>query len=93
MQDLLDRPDPVVLAWDIETTKLPLKFPNADSDVIMLISYMIDGEGFLIVNREIVAEDIRSGPAGGVRSPRAPPCGWAVRWWLGDAGGQSSEDA
>lgn len=25
----LDTPDPVVLAFDIETTKLPLKFPDS----------------------------------------------------------------
>lgn len=36
--------DPVVLAFDIETTKLPLKFPDADTDQIMMISYMIDGQ-------------------------------------------------
>ena len=52
------RPDPVVLAFDIETTKSPLKFPDALLDSIMMISYMIDGAGFLIVNREIVAADI-----------------------------------
>lgn len=45
--DLLDRPDPSVLAWDIETTKLPLKFPNAETDQIMMISYMIDGQGYV----------------------------------------------
>ena len=50
--------DPVVLAFDIETTKLPLKFPDATFDQIMMISYMIDGQGFLITNREIVSEDI-----------------------------------
>ncbi|KAK5080592.1 DNA polymerase epsilon catalytic subunit [Lithohypha guttulata] len=50
--------DPVVLAFDIETTKLPLKFPDAVIDQIMMISYMIDGQGFLITNREIVSEDI-----------------------------------
>ncbi|KAG6013956.1 DNA polymerase epsilon catalytic subunit [Claviceps lovelessii] len=50
--------DPVVLAFDIETTKLPLKFPDAAVDQIMMISYMIDGQGFLITNREIIAEDI-----------------------------------
>ncbi|ELK14230.1 DNA polymerase epsilon catalytic subunit A [Pteropus alecto] len=50
--------DPVVLAFDIETTKLPLKFPDAETDQIMMISYMIDGQGYLITNREIVAEDI-----------------------------------
>ncbi|KAJ1092585.1 hypothetical protein NDU88_005695 [Pleurodeles waltl] len=56
--DLVERPDPVVLAFDIETTKLPLKFPDAESDQIMMISYMIDGQGYLITNREIVSEDI-----------------------------------
>ncbi|XP_057689041.1 DNA polymerase epsilon catalytic subunit A-like isoform X1 [Corythoichthys intestinalis] len=56
--DLVERPDPVVLAFDIETTKLPLKFPDAETDQIMMISYMIDGQGFLITNREIVSENI-----------------------------------
>lgn len=42
--DILDRPDMIVLAFDIETTKLPLKFPDAASDQIMMISYMIDGQ-------------------------------------------------
>ena len=50
--------DPVILAFDIETTKAPLKFPDAKTDQIMMISYMIDGEGFLITNREIISEDI-----------------------------------
>ncbi|KAJ6441015.1 DNA polymerase epsilon catalytic subunit A [Purpureocillium lavendulum] len=50
--------DPVVLAFDIETTKLPLKFPDAAIDQVMMISYMIDGQGFLITNREIISEDI-----------------------------------
>lgn len=48
----------MVLAFDIETTKLPLKFPDAETDQIMMISYMIDGQGYLITNREIVFEDI-----------------------------------
>ena len=52
------RPDPVVLAFDIETTKLPLKFPDANIDSVMMISYMVDGRGYLIVNREIVSQDI-----------------------------------
>ncbi|UZJ54409.1 hypothetical protein CBS101457_003729 [Exobasidium rhododendri] len=52
------RAEPTVLAYDIETTKLPLKFPDAETDSIMMISYMIDGQGFLITNREIVSEDI-----------------------------------
>ena len=56
--DLVDRPDPIVLAYDIETTKLPLKFPDSATDQIMMISYMIDGRGYLITNREIVSEDV-----------------------------------
>ena len=42
--DRVKRPDPVVLAFDIETTKLPLKFPDAQIDSVMMISYMIDGQ-------------------------------------------------
>ncbi|KAJ2688424.1 DNA polymerase epsilon catalytic subunit, partial [Coemansia spiralis] len=41
-EDLVQRADPVVLAFDIETTKLPLKFPDAATDMIMMISYMVD---------------------------------------------------
>jgi DNA polymerase epsilon subunit 1 len=41
--DLVHRPEPVILAFDIETTKLPLKFPDVTIDSIMMISYMIDG--------------------------------------------------
>ena len=44
VKDQPDRPEPVVLAYDIETTKLPLKFPDPSSDSIMMISYMIDGQ-------------------------------------------------
>jgi len=58
IEERIQRADPVVLAYDIETTKLPLKFPDALIDQIMMISYMIDGQGFLITNREIVSEDI-----------------------------------
>ena len=58
IEERIQRADPVVLAYDIETTKLPLKFPDAIIDQIMMISYMIDGQGFLITNREIVSEDI-----------------------------------
>ena len=50
--------DPVVLAFDIETTKLPLKFPDAATDQVMMISYMIDGNGYLITNREIISENV-----------------------------------
>jgi DNA polymerase epsilon subunit 1 len=58
VESRITRADPVVMAYDIETTKLPLKFPDAAVDQIMMISYMIDGEGFLITNREIVSRDI-----------------------------------
>ena len=51
--DIIDPPDPVVFAYDIETTKLPLKFPDATVDSIMMISYMVDGQGYLITNREV----------------------------------------
>ena len=50
-EDLIERPDCIVLAFDIETTKLPLKFPDPKLDQIMMISYMIDGQGYLICNR------------------------------------------
>jgi len=46
--------DPVVLAFDLETTKLPLQFPNATFDQIFMISYMVDGRGFLLCSREVV---------------------------------------
>ena len=46
------------MAFDIETTKLPLKFPDPKLDQIMMISYMIDGQGYLITNREIISTDV-----------------------------------
>lgn len=46
------------MAYDIETTKAPLKFPDQQHDQVMMISYMIDGQGFLITNREIVSADV-----------------------------------
>lgn len=47
-EDLIDTPDTVVLAFDIETTKLPLKFPDAATDQIMMISYMLRYATFYI---------------------------------------------
>jgi DNA polymerase epsilon subunit 1 len=52
------RAEPIVLAFDIETHKAPLKFPDSKVDPIIMISYMIDGQGYLITNREIVSKDI-----------------------------------
>lgn len=43
--DIIERPEQIVMAFDIETTKLPLKFPDAAIDQIMMISYMIDAQG------------------------------------------------
>eukprot|EP00741_Cyanophora_paradoxa_P006031 tig00000970_g5849.t1 len=59
-EDLVERPEPKIVAFDIETTKAPLKFPDASEDEIMMISYMLDKKGFLIVNRAIVSEDIQN---------------------------------
>ena len=58
IMDRVKRPDPVVMAYDIETTKAPLKFPDQAIDQVMMISYMVDGQGYLITNREIVSQDI-----------------------------------
>jgi DNA polymerase epsilon subunit 1 len=58
LPDRVKRADPVVMAYDIETTKAPLKFPDAATDQVMMISYMVDGQGFLITNREIVGADV-----------------------------------
>ncbi|KAF7798090.1 hypothetical protein EIP86_009304 [Pleurotus ostreatoroseus] len=58
IEERVKRADPVVMAYDIETTKAPLKFPDQAIDQVMMISYMIDGQGFLITNRDIVSEDI-----------------------------------
>ncbi len=56
----IGRADPVTLAWDIECTKKPLKFPDAkNGDEIFMISYMVDGQGFLIISREVVSSDIQ----------------------------------
>jgi DNA polymerase epsilon subunit 1 len=54
----------IVLAFDIECTKAPLKFPSAAVDEIFMISYLVTSpsggppQGFLIVNRQVVSEDL-----------------------------------
>ncbi|ORY88326.1 DNA polymerase epsilon catalytic subunit A [Leucosporidium creatinivorum] len=58
IKERVSRAEPVVMAFDIETTKAPLKFPDSATDQVMMISYMIDAQGFLITNREIVSADI-----------------------------------
>ena len=58
LEDYVVKPDLRVLAWDIECTKEPLQFPDANKDRITMISFMFDGVGCLLVNREEVSEDI-----------------------------------
>lgn len=56
--DMVEKAVPRVLAFDIECTKSPLKFPDAKIDQVYMISYMLDLQGYLIINRQIVSEDI-----------------------------------
>lgn len=58
VEEMQQRPQAKVLAFDIECTKAPLKFPDTQLDSVMMISYMIDGQGYLIINREHVGADI-----------------------------------
>lgn len=58
LNDMLAKPGLRIFAWDIECTKEPLKFPDAAYDRITMISAMVDGSGFLLVNRSEVAADI-----------------------------------
>lgn len=59
LPEIVERASPVVLAYDIECTKKPLKFPDAESgDMVMMISWMVDGKGYLGINREVVSKDI-----------------------------------
>lgn len=57
-KDLILKANPSVFAFDIECTKSPLKFPDADIDEIFMISYMVDGKGYLIVSRTVVSKNI-----------------------------------
>eukprot|EP01039_Chlorochromonas_danica_P000441 gene441-475_t len=58
LKEMLELCEPRMLAFDIECEKSPLKFPNAERDRIFMISYMTKGQGYLIINREIVSEDV-----------------------------------
>lgn len=57
-REMLELCEPRVLAFDIECEKSPLKFPNAENDRVFMISYMLANQGYLIINREVVSEDI-----------------------------------
>jgi len=52
-QDCEMKAEPSYMAFDIECTKAPLKFPDAKVDTIFMISYMVDGKGYLILSRDI----------------------------------------
>ena len=60
--DRESKADPTFLAFDIECTKAPLKFPSADVDEIFMISYMVStptgGQGYLITSRAVVSQDV-----------------------------------
>jgi DNA polymerase epsilon subunit 1 len=61
--DRESKADPVFLAFDIECTKAPLKFPSAEVDEIFMISYMLSTptgpQGYLIVSRSVVSADVQ----------------------------------
>ncbi|KAG8871301.1 DNA polymerase epsilon catalytic subunit [Tulasnella sp. 331] len=59
IKERVKRAEPVIVAYDIKVIKLPLKFPDQALDQIMIIFYMIDGQGFLIIMRDTAPEDIR----------------------------------
>ena len=57
-RDNLKKGNPCVLAFDIECTKAPLKFPDAEVDSIFMISYMVNGQGYLLLSRHVVGRDV-----------------------------------
>lgn len=57
-ESLLEKPEFNILAFDIETSKAPLKFPNPEFDQIMMISYTTNEQSYLIVNRETIGSNI-----------------------------------
>lgn len=52
-------PDLKVLAYDIETSKDPFKFPEKEKDVVMMISLMFEGEAVLIINNGICLNKVQ----------------------------------
>lgn len=61
--DRESKANPTFLAFDIECTKAPLKFPSAEAgDEIFMISYMVTTptgvQGYLICSRSVVTEDV-----------------------------------
>lgn len=58
-EEIVEKADVKILAFDIECTKAPLKFPAHDHDQIFMISYMCAGQGYLTINREVVSDDVQ----------------------------------
>ncbi|KAL8433273.1 hypothetical protein ACSSS7_004058 [Eimeria intestinalis] len=58
LEDATASPPLGVLAYDIECYKRPLKFPDKESDPIILISYVHNQQGYLLVNRDFLSADI-----------------------------------
>ncbi|KAI2497495.1 protein of unknown function (DUF1744) [Fragilaria crotonensis] len=58
-QDVETKASPSYMAFDIECTKAPLKFPDANHDSIFMISYMVEGQGYLILSRSVVSQDVQ----------------------------------
>lgn len=61
--DRESKANPTFLAFDIECTKAPLKFPSAEVDEIFMISYMVStpgggSQGYLITSRTVVSQDV-----------------------------------
>lgn len=47
------------MSYDIETSKLPLRFPDSKTDSIMMISLQYDNHAVLITNKERVKQDVQ----------------------------------
>ena len=46
-EDLLQRAEPRICAFDIETTKLPLQFPNSEHDQVQSLSHISVEQSFI----------------------------------------------
>ena len=57
---MISLPDLKYVSFDIETSKLPLKFPDAKSDKIIMISLTHSEKSILITNKEFMPEEVKS---------------------------------
>lgn len=58
MEEIVEKPDLKFLAFDIETSKAELRFPDSKVDSVMMISLMYEGDAYLIVNRDFCGQDV-----------------------------------